>query len=368
MVRTPDRAVKRWLFAFTGVVAVLIMFGGFVRLTRSGLSIVEWEPVTGVIPPIGDDAWNDVFAEYQQSPEFRQVNHAMSMAEFKRIFLIEWFHRLVARLAGFTYAIPLGLFVWRRRIPLREIGVYVAMGSLFLFQALAGWLMVASGLEDRPAVDHLNLTVHLLLAFALLALALWTALGHRSGVAAPSRTTRWSPSAAMTAMFLCSVVVQVAYGGLTAGLKAGYISDTWPAMSGSLIPPNLFRTVADFIDSPLTVTFIHRWFAFIVATLAIGTGAIVMRNRADRESRTLAKVLVGSIGLQIILGITTVMTSVEEGVALAHQATAIGIFAVALALLHRLRSVDGASNLGPTVDGVVAVSDADETPRELLPR
>ena len=155
----------------------------------------------------------------------------------------------------------------------------------------------------------------------------------------------------MTSMFLAALVLQIAYGGLTAGLKAGYISDTWPKMGGSILPANLFRSFGDAIDSPLTVMFIHRWFAFVVATIAIGTTTIVLRNRRDRESRTLAVALVGGIGLQIVLGITTVLTSVAEPVALAHQATAIGIFAVAVSLLHRIRSMDASTRRSVPLSG-----------------
>ncbi|MCB1269041.1 MAG: COX15/CtaA family protein, partial [Microthrixaceae bacterium] len=191
MVTTPDRAVMRWLFAFSGVVAALIVFGGFVRLTRSGLSIVEWKPVTGVMPPIGEQAWHDAFAAYRRSPEFLIVNSSMTLDEFQRIFLIEWLHRLIARLAGFAFLIPFAVFVARRRIPRRDLGPYLAMGSLFVLQAVAGWVMVASGLESRPSVSHINLSVHLLLAFTLFALALWTALEHRSAPVVPRRGAVW---------------------------------------------------------------------------------------------------------------------------------------------------------------------------------
>ncbi len=339
MVTRPDRSVMRWLFGFCGVVAALIMFGGFVRLTRSGLSIVEWDPVTGVVPPIGETGWQQAFAEYRRSPEFIHVNSTMTLAEFQRIFLIEWIHRLVARLAGLSYAIPLTVFVLRRRIPRRDLGVYVAMGALFVLQAVAGWVMVASGLEDRPSVSHLNLTVHLLLAFALGGLALWTALEHRRGLS-PTDHARWSVASRATAGLLTVLLVQIAYGGFTAGLKAGHVSDTWPQMFGALVPSGLLRSVNDLLEAPATVAFIHRWFAFVVAGAAVVVTVVVHRTVGDRVARRASTALLALIGAQIVLGITTVLSSVETAVALAHQATAIALFAVTIVLLHRLRRLD----------------------------
>lgn len=346
----------RWLFAFCGVVAVLIVFGGFVRLTRSGLSIVEWDPVTGVLPPIGAKAWNRAFAEYQRSPEFIKVNSDMSLGEFKRIFTIEWVHRLVARLAGFAYAVPFLLFAVRKRIPRRDLGVYVAMGSLFVLQAVAGWVMVASGLKDRPSVSHFNLTVHLLLAFTLLGLALWSALDHLRGLrdrtGQPAAARGWSRQSALVAGFLAVLGVQIAYGGFTAGLKAGHVSDTWPKMFGVLVPAKLFGSVTDLFEAPATIVFIHRWFAFVVAAMA-GLVAVVARSRwADPGVRRAVLGLLGVIVVQIVLGIVTVLTSVQMAVALLHQTTAIALFGVTVFLLHRLRSLDAASALPTELSAV----------------
>lgn len=349
MVSNSDPSVRRWLFAFCGVVALLIVFGGFVRLTRSGLSIVEWDPVTGVVPPIGHDAWQDAFGEYQRSPEFEKVNSAMTLDEFRRIFLIEWIHRLVARLAGFAYAIPFFYFLVRRRIPRRDLPIYLVMGSLFVLQAVAGWVMVASGLKDRPSVSHFNLAVHLVLAFTLLGLALWAALCHRAiaragaaaepGVAHPD----WSPASKVSAAFVGALAVQVLYGGFTAGLKAGHVSDTWPLMFGQLIPTGLFAKVTDLFEAPATIVFIHRWFAFAVAAVAVWLLVVVRRHCwADSEARVGVWGLLAAIGVQIVLGVLTVLTGVNEVVALLHQATAIAVFSMGVFCLHRLRLLDRA--------------------------
>lgn len=344
----------RWLFCFCGVVAALIIFGGFVRLTRSGLSIVEWDPVTGVLPPMGDVEWRQAFEQYQRSPEFMKVNSDMTLGEFQRIFLIEWIHRLVARLAGFTFAIPLAIFVARRTIPRRDLAPYLVMGSMFVLQAVAGWVMVASGLEDRPSVSHFNLTVHLLLAFLLLGLTLWIGLEHRRGLGACSPAsagpalerqgpTEWSTASRAIVGLLALLVVQIAYGGFTAGLKAGHVSNTWPRMLGALIPSGLFRSLTDLVESPATIVFVHRWFAFVVAAGAICVTALVRRGDANAATRRVATALLALIGVQIVLGVATVLSSVDIAIALTHQATAIALFSVTVVLLHR--SLHGARRL-----------------------
>src|SRR5215211_1889209 len=164
MTTVPDARVGNWLFTFAFIVAFLVVFGGFVRLTRSGLSITEWNPISGSVPPIEEKAWQDEFAKYQQTPEFKQINFNMDLEEYKFIFYMEWIHRFIARFAGLVYAIPVFYFLFTKKLPLKDFGIYFAMGMLFIAQALAGWVMVASGLVEQPSVSHFNLTLHLLLA------------------------------------------------------------------------------------------------------------------------------------------------------------------------------------------------------------
>jgi cytochrome c oxidase assembly protein subunit 15 len=187
MPKTQNNAVMKWLFVFAFVVAFLVVFGGFVRLTRSGLSIVEWNPVSGTMPPIGQQAWEQEFAKYQLTPEYLKVNTGMTLEEYKFIFYMEWFHRFIARFAGLVYAIPVFYFLFKKTIPFKEFGIYLGMGILFIAQAFAGWYMVASGLVDRPSVSHFDLTIHLLLALSLFGLALWTAFGHKYGFHDPAQ-------------------------------------------------------------------------------------------------------------------------------------------------------------------------------------
>ena len=340
-----NRIVMNWLFLFAALVAFLVVFGGFVRLTRSGLSITEWNPISGTLPPLGEQAWQEEFVKYQATPEFQQINFDMSLEEYKYIFYIEWFHRFLARFAGLVYAIPVFYFLFTKRIPFRDFGVYFLMGMLFIAQAFAGWVMVASGLVERPSVSHFNLTIHLLLALTLFGLALWTAFGHKYGF--PEKTTRskWSLPSRLALIAFVLLVIQIAYGGMTAGLKAGHVSDTWPLMFGKWIPPNLFNSWINLFEVPQTIVFFHRWFAFAVL-LAIGALYFATRrhNPSD-EIRLGLSWLLGLVAFQIVLGILTVLLRVQMAIALSHQAVALGLFALMIYFLHRLRARDGLQSL-----------------------
>ncbi|MDQ3005826.1 MAG: COX15/CtaA family protein, partial [Chloroflexota bacterium] len=315
-----NRAVMRWLSIFACIVAFLIVFGGFVRLTRSGLSITEWNPISGSVPPIGAQAWQEEFAKYQQTPEFKQINSNMTLEEYQYIFYIEWIHRFIARLAGLIYAIPVFYFLFTKKIPLREFGIYFVMGLLFIAQAFAGWIMVASGLVERPSVSHFNLTVHLLLAFALLGLSLWTVLGHKYGFADKSKKAKWSTSSKLALLSFILLIIQITYGGMTAGLKAGHVSDTWPLMFGKLIPPNLFSSFINIFETPQTIVFIHRWFAFAVLIAITALYFSARKESHSTEIKNGLNWLLGLVFVQVALGILTVVLHVQIAIALAHQA------------------------------------------------
>jgi len=337
MPKTQNTAVMRWLFIFAFIVAFLVVFGGFVRLTRSGLSIVEWNPVSGSMPPIGQQAWQDEFAKYQQTPEYIKVNSSMTLEEYKFIFYMEWIHRNIARLAGMVYALPVFYFLIRKTIPWKEFSIYFVMGLLFIAQAIMGWVMVSSGLINRPSVSHLDLTAHLLLALSLFGLALWTAFGHKYGF---SEKTKWSTPSKLAATFLGILVIQISYGGFTAGLKAGHVSDTWPLMFGKLIPPNLFSSLINIIESPQTIVFIHRWFAFIVLAAVIYVYYVVRKNAYQSDLLKGLGWFIGAVSLQIILGILTILSYVNIVIALMHQAGAIALFALTIYFIHRFRALD----------------------------
>lgn len=340
MPQTQNRAVMKWLYFFAFVVAFLIVFGGFVRLTRSGLSIVEWNPISGIVPPIGEQAWQEEFAKYQQTPEYLKVNTGMTLEEYQYIFYIEWVHRLIARLAGFAYAIPVFYFLFKKTIPWKEFGIYFVMGMLFISQAVAGWIMVASGLVDRPAVSHFNLTIHLLLALTLFGLAVWTALGHKYGFPAAGTKATWSSPSKLALTYFVALILQITYGGMTAGLKAGHVSSTWPLMFGKLIPPNLFNSFVNLFETPQTIVFIHRWFAFAVLIAAFVMYTHARKQNYHGEIRNGLILLVAAVVLQITLGILTILSFVNIVIALLHQAAAIGLFGLGVYFIHRFRALD----------------------------
>ena len=329
-----------WLFTFASIVAFLIVFGGFVRLTRSGLSIVEWNPISGSIPPIGEQAWTDEFSKYQETPEYKLINTGMTLEEYKFIFYMEWIHRLIARLAGLFYAIPVFYFLFKKTIPFREFGIYFVMGILFIAQAAAGWIMVASGLVDRPSVSHFNLTIHLLLALALLGLSFWTYLGHKYGFPDSTKKAKWSLASKLAVWFLGILLIQISYGGFTAGLKAGHVSNTWPLMLGKWMPPNLFNSFINIFETPQTIVFIHRWFAFVVLAAVIYVYYVVRKNNYQPDLLKGLQWFIGAVTLQIVLGILTILSYVNIVVALLHQAGAIALFALGIYFIHRFRALD----------------------------
>ena len=340
MPQTRNRAVMNWLFFFASIVAFLVVFGGFVRLTRSGLSITEWNPISGTVPPMGEAAWQEEFAKYQQTPEFKQVNFNMDLEEYKFIFYMEWFHRFIARFAGLVYAIPVFYFLFRKTIPWKDFGIYFVMGSLFIAQAFAGWIMVASGLVDRPSVSHFNLTIHLLLALSLLGLSLWTAFGHKFGFPDQSKKAKWSLPSKLALVSFVLLMIQIAYGGMTAGLKAGHVSDTWPLMFGKLVPPNLFNSWINFFEVPQTIVFVHRWFAFVGLIAVPVVYFIAKKQNYPREILTGLLWLTAAVTLQITLGVLTVLSYVNIVIALIHQANALVLFALGVYFIHRLRALD----------------------------
>ena len=337
---TRNRAVMNWLFTFAFIVAFLVVFGGFVRLTRSGLSITEWNPVSGSVPPLSQRAWEEEFSKYQQTPEFKQINFNMTLEEYKYIFYIEWIHRFIARFAGLVYAIPVFYFLLTRKIPFKEFGIYFAMGLLFIAQAFAGWVMVASGLVDRPSVSHFNLTIHLLLALSLFGLSLWTALGHKYGFPDRSQKVKWSLPSKLALLAFVFLVIQISYGGMTAGLKAGHVSDTWPLMFGRIIPPNLFNSWINLFEFPQTIVFVHRWFAWLGLIAVVYVFWVIRKLNYPADIQRGLQWLVVVVALQITLGILTILSNVNNVVALLHQANAILLFGLAIYFIHRLRALD----------------------------
>jgi heme a synthase len=214
------------------------------------------------------------------------------------------------------------------------------MGLLFIAQAVAGWAMVASGLVDRPSVSHFNLMIHLLLALSLLGLSLWTAFGHKYGFPGKMKNAKWSLPSKLALTSFILLIVQISYGAMTAGLKAGHVSDTWPLMFGKWIPPNLFNSWINFFETPQTIVFIHRWFAFAVFFAVAALYFTARRQSRSAEIKNGLNWLLALVAVQILLGILTIILHVQIAVALAHQAGALSLFALMVYFIHRLRALD----------------------------
>lgn len=332
----PYEILRRWLIGFAVLVGMMVLVGGFVRLTRSGLSIVEWNPISGAIPPLTEQAWQEEFAKYQQTPEYQKVNRGMTLEEYRYIFWIEWIHRQLARAVGLYFALPLVWFWVSGRIPVQHRSTFIAIGLLFVAQAVMGWLMVASGLVDQPAVSHFRLTAHLLLALSVLAWTVWTLreLSDKS-----VRPKRWNGAATATTVALALLTLQIIYGGMTAGLKAGYLSDTWPLMFGAVVPAGLFSFVEpawlNLLEAPVTVMFVHRWLPFVGLVLLPLLWQSVRRYCGyTPETTRLLRWLVVLVVVQIGLGITVVLFHVALPLALLHQGVAILLVVVMVLLLR----------------------------------
>ncbi len=331
-----NRAI--WLFVVTAMVVAMVVLGGLVRLTRSGLSIVEWNVITGILPPIGQAAWEEEFAKYQQSPEFLKINYNMTLVEYKFIYYMEYLHRLLGRIVGLVFVLPVFWMLFRKTLRWRDSGPYLLIGIGFAFQGWLGWYMVASGLVDRPSVSHFRLTAHLLAALALMGLTFWVALNNLYGDVkfnSGDRTMRgivWGT--------LAVYLVQVSYGGFVAGLKAGHVSNTWPLMFGKIVPPGLLTTFEvwyeNLLSNPTTVHFIHRWFAFAVFGFAVWLWVYVRRHGANPQILAANFWLFGFVTLQILLGVGVVLFNVPISLASIHQAVAIGIFISILFVGHRI--------------------------------
>lgn len=316
--RSRPAAIANWLFAVAALVFAMVVVGGITRLTESGLSITEWKPVSGAIPPLSDRDWDEAFALYKATPEYRQINGpaGMDLAAFKRIYFWEWLHRLLGRIIGLAFALPLAWFAIRRAIP---SGYGWKLAGLLLLggaQGVLGWYMVMSGLADRTDVSHLRLSAHLLLALAITGVLIWVALDLRrlaaTGQNRPARLTTLA-AAALAILFL-----QLLYGAWVAGLDAGQVARSWPDMNGRFVPEGIdwSRGAGHALaNDPYLIHFIHRWWAWVtVAAL------IVFARRVRPLDRRASIAIHSAFGLQIVLGIATVLSGVAIWLAALHQA------------------------------------------------
>jgi len=311
-------ALARWLFVVAALVVMIVAIGGITRLTESGLSITEWKPVTGTIPPLTEAQWQAEFDAYKRIPEYVEINGpaGMTLADYKFIYFWEWFHRLLARFIGLVFALPLAWYWVKGAIPGGYKPRLVALLALGGLQGVVGWWMVTSGLSERTDVSHFRLAAHLLVALVTLGGLVWTALDlralHRNPAARPARLTGF------TALVLVALLLQLLLGAWVAGLNAGYIANDWPLMQGSFWPEGIdwSRGAAyAFTHDPFLLHFSHRWWAWVVVACLL-----IMARRARKAGDRAASIAIhATFGTQILLGIATVMSGMALWLAVSHQ-------------------------------------------------
>lgn len=326
-------ALARWLWAVALLVILIVAVGGITRLTESGLSITEWKPVSGVLPPLTEAGWQAEFEKYKQIPEYKAINLGMTLDGFKAIFFWEWLHRILGRLVGLALLVPLAWYAWRRAIPAGYGWRLLALAALVGLQGAIGWWMVASGLEYRTDVSHFRLAAHLLTALFLLAGLVWTARDlaalARDPAARPARLT--APAIGVIAILF----VQLLLGAWVAGLNAGSVASTWPMMNDHFVPEGIDWSGgawAAVTNDPFLIHFLHRWWSWVAALALLLLARVLARRGAGTE----AKLLLAIVAAQMTLGILTVVTGVSMGLAVLHQVTGAILVAAAAASLHRL--------------------------------
>jgi cytochrome c oxidase assembly protein subunit 15 len=334
-LQTRHRAIRLWLHAVAALIVATLLVGGATRLTESGLSIVEWKPVTGTLPPLSAAAWQAAFEKYQTIPQF-QLNRGMTLADFKTIFWWEWAHRLLGRLIGAVFLLPFLAFLWKGWVEPGLRGRLWIIFGLGALQGAIGWWMVASGLTERISVSQYRLATHMTLACVILVACVWTTRRLSAGPAIEvPRRIRVSAVA-----LLVLVLAQIYLGALVAGLRAGLVYNTWPLIDGALVPDaarlwfeqpwwrNLF-------ENALTVQFMHRMAAYALFAFALVHAVDIMRT-TDRVARLFAIKLAVAVALQAALGIVTLLHQAPLALALAHQAMAIVVLTLSVLQAERL--------------------------------
>ena len=329
-----SRIIGLWLLTICSMVFAMIVLGGFTRLTESGLSMTDWRPVTGWLPPLSDVAWQAQFDGYRTSPEYLKINKGMSLSEFKEIFWLEYLHRLWGRIIGLAFALPFAVFVYKRWVNkalMVRLAVLFTLGGL---QGVIGWWMVKSGLVDQPGVSQYRLATHLLMAFLIIALGLWFALdlldAPREDVSVHLRR--------LSSMTVVVVFVTVFSGALVAGLNAGMVYNTFPLMLGEIFPSESFQLspwYKNFFEDIPTVQFDHRVLA--LTTFALVSWVWWVCRAQGRDVRTRANVLILAVCVQVMLGISTLLLVVPIGLAAMHQAGAVVLLAASIWLRHSIR-------------------------------
>ncbi len=333
-------AVRIWLLIVAALIAAIFVVGGLTRLTDSGLSITEWQLISGALPPLSDEAWQTAFDKYRQIPEYQLVNKGMDMAAFKAIYWWEWGHRFLGRFIGIAFFVPF-VFFWMKKAFDRQLaGRLIVIFILGGLQGALGWYMVKSGLVDRVDVSQYRLASHLGLAVLLFGAVFWTFLdlgNHRRDIAHGTGNTRFA------FVIIVAVFLQILLGALVAGIHAGRSYNTWPLMDGDWVPEGLLDkspVILNFFENIATVQFDHRIAAYVIVILVLYQAFRVFKVRPQKPVATSALILVGVMVVQVLLGIWALLAVVPLELAIAHQSGALILFAAAIYHLHCLKRVE----------------------------
>ncbi|MBI3547157.1 MAG: COX15/CtaA family protein [Gammaproteobacteria bacterium] len=335
---SPNKPLAVWLFVCCALIFAMVVLGGVTRLTRSGLSIVEWDPIMGALPPLNQAQWDSAFNKYKQTPEYRKVNRGMPLPEFKKIFYVEWSHRLLGRLIGVVFLVPFFYFLFRRRITRELVPKLVTMFILGGLQGAMGWYMVKSGLVDIPRVSPYRLTAHLAFAVIIYAYLFWVALGlwQARAQALPALAGLRRFATMVTALIFLMIVS----GGFVAGNKAGFVFNSFPLMNGHFFPEGLWALQPWWInlfENVATVQFDHRLIAYLLSIVIPIFAWTAIRYPLSPPARRAVYFLLAWLMVQITLGIATLLYIVPIPLAAAHQAGALILFSLAIGVNHQLR-------------------------------
>lgn len=339
-----DKGVLNWLYLGIILIFLMVMLGGYTRLTQSGLSMVDWQPIMGAIPPLSEGEWEESFEMYKASPEFKKLNYNYTLADYKRIYWPEYLHRLFGRLIGLAFVIPFVFFLIRRRIPSYLIKWCFLILGLGAFQGLLGWFMVKSGLTDEPRVSHFRLAAHLLTAFCTICVVYWTSLRLRfpnglSVVKSPFR--RWS------FIFMALLILQIIYGAFVAGKDAGLIHNTWPLMDGYSLHPaatSLKPFILNVINHPSMLQFIHRTLAIFVLVFGVLMWWQGRRRGVITTFQKALDLLALVLFLQFVLGVITLLFRIPVWAGLLHQSGALVLLLATVYLIYHTMTFSAKPN------------------------
>jgi heme a synthase len=334
------RALRAWFWSIAAMTFAVMVVGGITRLTQSGLSIVDWQPIMGVIPPLTEAQWQQAFDAYRQFPEYQVLRQGMTLDEFKFIFFWEYLHRVVARLIGVVFLVPFAWFAARRYFNRPLATRALALFGLGAMQGVLGWLMVSSGLVDRPSVSHFRLAAHLSLAFIIFGACIWLIRDLRDDFS-PATLDGAARRRLRAGVLLVGALlaVQIVWGAFVAGLKAGYFYNTFPLMGGRLIPVDLLAIdggLRNFVQNPIAVQWLHRVLGTALTVAAVALGMQALQRGVDPASRRLGAGILGLVVLQFALGIATLVYRVPVVLGVAHQALALVILGVWVWWVHHL--------------------------------